>query len=173
MKKGDIYNWAYAVLGILMLFMAATIFISTYFMEDKYMGAMLLFAYNFWGGIISIVVTGIFSAIIKRSVPILGALFGIALFLAVNAFSMAAFVGFVIICGVLNVSDPLARIIFKAGYTVILLGVPVVSFGFAFFRKPKEFQQSVAGYGPQAIATQPPPHATIVSSSDRGPSPEP
>ena len=39
--------------------------------------------------------------------------------------------------------------------------------------KRKHTQQSIAGYGPQAAAMRSPSHATNISSTARGPSPEP
>ena len=40
-------------------------------------------------------------------------------------------------------------------------------------RAKKKSEQSVAGYGPQATAMHTPPHAAHLSSTARGPSPEP
>ena len=124
---------------------------------DKYMAALALFGFNIWSGAISIAVTGLFSIFTKNSIPILGALFGIALFLAVCFFSMTAFVGFVIVGIVLKLPDSLGRILLKAGYAIVLLGVPVVSFGFALFKTPKaKFQQSGPGYPPQGVGSPDP-----------------
>jgi len=145
MKTGDTHNWAYAILGIMMIYMTASIFILSSIAPDKYMATLALVGFLFWGGITSITVTGIFSIVRKSCVAILGTLFGIAMFVAICILSLIVFMGLGYVGSIFKMPNNIWRIVLGVFYAVLLLGVPIVSFGFAFFREPKEeFQQSAA-----------------------------
>jgi drug/metabolite transporter (DMT)-like permease len=145
MKRGDKVNWACIVLGIMMLFMAINMYILSEIASDKYRAVIALFGLNVWSGIICLLLAGVFSIFVKKSDAVLGALLGIALFIAVSIFSMFMFAQ-----NAARMSVATARVLTTAGYVVVLLS----ALGIAFFREPKE--QKGSNQVPENIGTTPP-----------------
>ena len=154
MKAGDIWNWAFATMAIMMLFLVANALMLNAVDADKYRGAFVMIIFSVYAGAINVVILGLASVFKKSSEPIIGALLGMALFGGLLFATMAVFVAVVLSIGVIA-HEYRAGPCFRVFAGLLFIGVPVLSLAYSIGRRPrkKPFQQSPPPYGSPAAGS--------------------
>jgi len=137
MKKGDKWNWAMAIMGILLLFLTTNVYILNHIGAEKYRGAFVMLFLSFGAAMYCLLPIGILSAVRRNWEPVLGWLIGVTMFCGICGIFGVLFVAFVFLVSALKLSEGNFRSIFLAFTYFVFIVFPVLSIAWAFKRQPK------------------------------------
>jgi hypothetical protein len=136
MKKGDKWNWAMTITGILLLFLTTNVYILNHIGAEKYRGAFVMILLSFYAALLCLLPIGILSAIRRNWEPMLGWLLGVTLFCGICGIFGVLFVAFAFLSHALKLTENTARPTFLAFSYFVFIIFPVLSLVWAFLHQP-------------------------------------